>query len=246
MKKLIQKLIANAGYDIVKISKNPFKDLDKEFNQIYKAASSFSMTSPERMYAAYQAAKYITQNNIPGDVVECGTWKGGSAMICALTLLHFNSKQRKIYLYDTYEGMSNPTEKDVSLDEMSAFKNWNKINKKEEKIFCYSPLEEVKQNVFSTGYPSENFIFVKGKVEDTIPETVPEKIALLRLDTDWYESTYHEMKHLYHKLSKQGVLIVDDYGHWKGAKDAVDQFFEEINLKPLLNRIDYTGRIMIK
>jgi hypothetical protein len=104
----------------------------------------------------------------------------------------------------------------------------------------------VKLNIESTNYPKNLVHFVKGKVEDTIPQTMPEKIAILRLDTDWYESTYHELKHLFPKLVKGGIIIIDDYGHWKGAREAVDQYFTENGIHILLNRIDYTGRIGIK
>ncbi|MCB7129717.1 MAG: hypothetical protein J3T61_09300, partial [Candidatus Brocadiales bacterium] len=105
-------------------------------------------------------------------------------------------------------------------------------------------LEEVKRNVFSTGY--ENFVFVSGRVEDTIPGRVPDRIALLRLDTDWYESTRHELIHLYPRVTEGGVLIVDDYGHWRGCKQAVDEYFQENDIRTFLHRIDYTGRIAIK
>lgn len=91
-----------------------------------------------------------------------------------------------------------------------------------------------------------NCFFVKGKVEDTVPEKAPDRISLLRLDTDWYESTYHGLLHLYPRLSVGGVLIIDDYGHWAGAKKAVDQYLNENHLKLLLNRIDDTGRIGVK
>ncbi len=87
---------------------------------------------------------------------------------------------------------------------------------------------------------------IKGKVEETIPHDIPEKISILRLDTDWYESTYHELVHLYPRLVKGGVLIIDDYGHWQGARKAVDQYFQENNIPVLLNWIDYTGRVAVK
>ena len=87
--------------------------------------------------------------------------------------------------------------------------------------------------------------FVQGMVEETIPAGAPEKIALLRLDTDWYESTHHEMVHLFPRISDGGVLIIDDYGHWAGARRAVDEYFHEHNIAILLNRLDYTGRIGI-
>jgi O-methyltransferase len=85
-----------------------------------------------------------------------------------------------------------------------------------------------------------------GKVEDTFPKDTPDKIAILRLDTDWYESTRHELIHLYPKLSIGGVLIIDDYGHWEGARKAVDEYINDNTLRILLNRIDYTGRIAVK
>jgi hypothetical protein len=97
-----------------------------------------------------------------------------------------------------------------------------------------------------TGYPPEKVHFVKGMVEDTIPEQSPDGIALLRLDTDWYQSTKLELLHLYPRLANQGVLIIDDYGHWQGARRAVDEFISELRDPILLHRIDYTGRIAIK
>jgi len=112
--------------------------------------------------------------------------------------------------------------------------------------WCYSPLEEVQKNLYSTNYPKEKITFIKGKVEETIPNIIPEKISILRLDTDWYESTYHELMHLFPRLSKGGVLIIDDYGHWKGSREAVDKYLKENEISMLLNRIDYTGRIGVK
>ena len=109
-----------------------------------------------------------------------------------------------------------------------------------------SLLDEVKQNLFSVNYNQDNISFFKGKVEDTLPTDQVEQIAILRLDTDWYESTKHELITLYDKLVPGGILIIDDYGHWSGAKKAVDEFIEERELKLLLNRVDYTCRLAIK
>ena len=141
--------------------------------------------------------------------------------------------------------MSKPTDDDktITSGEM-AIKEWEKGQKKDFNEFCFASLGEVKRNLFSTGYPKENIIFVKGKVEETIPKKIPKKISLLRLDTDWYESTKHELVYLYPKISKNGVLIIDDYGHWQGSKKAVDENFK--NKSILLSRIDYSGRIGIK
>ena len=192
------------------------------------------------MYALYKATQYIVESNIPGDMVECGVWKGGSSMLCALTLKALEEMQRNIYMYDTYSGMTQPTEKDIDFKGAKAIDKWKDFNK-----WCAIPLEKVRETMYSTGYPTKHIQFIKGKVEDTIPGIMPEKIALLRLDTDWYESTYHGLLHLYPRLSPGGILIIDDYGHFKGAREAVDKYITENNIKILLNRIDYTGRIGI-
>jgi O-methyltransferase len=112
--------------------------------------------------------------------------------------------------------------------------------------WCVAGLEDVKRNLYSTGYPKEKLHFIKGKVEDTVPGQAPENIAMLRLDTDWYESTAHELQHLYPRLAKNGVLIIDDYGHWLGSRKAVDEYFAKQSFCPLFNRMDYTGRLAVK
>ncbi len=220
-------------------------EIAKSFLILYKKCKNFTMTSLQRMNALYKATEYVIKNKIPGDIVECGVWKGGSMMLTSLILLKSNEINRKIYLYDTYEGMSKPTDHDVSFDNIKAQNNKNKF-KKEKIQWVFAPLEEVKQNLYSTGYPKENLIFIKGKVENTIPGTIPNKISILRLDTDWYESTYHELNHLFPLLSENGILIIDDYGYWKGAKEATDKYIKENKIKIFLNRIDFSGRIGIK
>ncbi|MFL5745096.1 MAG: TylF/MycF/NovP-related O-methyltransferase [Niastella sp.] len=217
---------------------------DAKFMAIYEQVRDFTMSSIERMYSLYQSIHFIIDHNLPGDFVECGVWKGGSSMIIALTLKELGVDNRSIYMYDTYEGMSEPTDDDKDLHGSTAESQLNTAEKTEN-IWCYSTIDEVKANMQRTGYPSGKIVFCKGKVEDTIPHTIPEKIALLRLDTDWYESTRHELIHLYPLLCKQGVLILDDYGHWQGARKAVDEYFAAGSTL-LLNRIDYTGRIAVK
>ena len=253
MKQFIKNIANKAGYQISKKDDSLIKDGipvdidDAVFLKIYGECKEFSFTTIEPLFSLYNSVKYIVENNIPGDFVECGVWKGGSAMLMAKTLISLGSTERKIYLYDTFEGMSEPTEKDVDFQGKSAENLLANNSKLEDKnVWCYSSLEEVQKNIASCGYPKENIILVKGKVEETIPNTLPKQISLLRLDTDWFESTYHELHHLYPILVKNGVLIIDDYGHWKGAKDATDQYFKENNVKILLHRIDYTVRTGIK
>lgn len=224
----------------------PSHDMGEEFKELLHKAIPYSLTSQERMYAMHQATEYVSKYNIPGDIVECGVWKGGSAMISALKLMQMQDTERKIYLYDTYEGMSEPTEKDVNYCGRPAQEKWELMKDPQRNNWCYASVEEVRKNVFSTGYPENNFIFVKGKVEDTIPAKKPSSISILRLDTDWYESTYHELVHLFPLLSPGGVIIIDDYGHWSGAREATDKYFRENNIRIFLGRIDNTGRIGIK
>ncbi|MFY9310422.1 MAG: TylF/MycF/NovP-related O-methyltransferase [Bacteroidia bacterium] len=253
MKQIIKKIAGDLGYHIAKKDTLLVKDgmpidiMDQDFSRLYRQCQPYTFTSVEPMYSLYQSVKYVLDNNIPGDFVECGVWKGGSAMLIAKILAEVKVTDRKIYLYDTFEGMSEPTGKDVDFKGDTAVKLMNESDKfAQRNVWCYSTLEEVQNNLFSTGYPKENIVFVKGKVEDTIPATAPVRISLLRLDTDWYESTYHELLHLYPLLSVNGVLIIDDYGHWKGAREATDDYFKKYGVRILLNRIDYSVRTGIK
>ena len=223
-------------------------DFDEQTALIVDTVNEYTMTSPERIQALVNSVRYVVANNIEGDFVECGVWRGGSTMAAALTLKSLGDERRNLYLYDTFEGMSAPTAEDVGLDGQKAEKTFsNRKLSEDTSDWCRSPIDEVKANLASTGYSAEKMHFIKGKVEDVIPETMPAgPIAILRLDTDWYESTRHEMLHLYPRLAQNGVIIIDDYGEWQGARKAIDEYIAEHNLCLLLNRIDRTGRIAVK
>jgi hypothetical protein len=221
--------------------------MDPGFQEIYEKTRPYTMTSINRMYELYKAVQYLVDSRIPGDIVECGIWKGGSSMIAALALQAFGETDRRLWLYDTYEGMPEPGEKDVrASDGFVAQQHWSILKPDDSHKWIYSSLEEVQSNMYSTGYPKENILFIKGKVEDTIPDRIPGVIALLRLDTDWYESTYHELRHLFPQVSTHGVLVIDDYGWWKGSREATDRYITENNLQLFLHRIDDSGRLALK
>jgi len=204
------------------------------------------MTSWERLYALYHAVHYIVENGIPGDFVECGVWRGGSMRLVAMTLLSLGIKDKTLYLYDTFEGMTAPDpELDADLHGNRAIDDWEQIKRRNVK-WSYAPIEEVRQAIETTGYPMDHVQLVKGPVEVTIPHTMPQQIALLRLDTDWYASTRHEIEHLYPLLSPQGVLALDDYGHYQGARRAIDEYFDHLGKRPFLQRTDYACRFAIK
>ena len=224
-----------------------YSDFSDNEIRIINMVRKFTLTSPERIVSLINAVKYIIKNKIPGDFVECGVWKGGSMMVVAITLIELGVSDRNLYLYDTYEGMSTPTDEDISYNNVTAEALLSQVEKSNEfNIWCYSTLEEVQNNLNTLKYDQSKIHYVKGKVEDTIPGNMPGEIALLRLDTDWYESTYHELVYLYPLVVKRGILIIDDYGHWKGSRKATDQFFYEKNEYPLFNRVDYTGRLAQK
>jgi O-methyltransferase len=222
-------------------------DFDSESSAIIRQVRPYTMTTPERIYALIEAVRYVSSAGIPGSIVECGVWRGGSMMAVALTLAAAHKQDIDLYLLDTYEGMSEPGAVDVDFRGEAAATRLSHTRKtKSSEIWAYSPVEEVRRNMAQTGYSESRLHFIEGKVEDTLPARAPEQIALLRLDTDWYASTRHELVHLYPRLSRGGVLVIDDYGHWKGARQAVDEYLAENNLHLLLNRVDATGRIAVK
>ncbi len=243
---LIQRLKKHIGSS--RIYKNfrdripdPIVDNDEDFKQIYSACKNYTMTSKLKMYALYKAVKYVVFNDIKGHFVECGVWKGGSCMLIIKTLQLLGIDDRKIVLYDTFEGMPEPSAQDVAVfnNNLKAHDIW--AEKKEG--WYVAKMQEVKNSIDALEYPDQNIRYVKGLVEDTIPNKISPSICLLRLDTDWYSSTKHELQYLYPILTPRGVLIIDDYGSWAGARRAVDEYFDD---KLLLNRIDPTGRIALK
>lgn len=223
-------------------------DCDSTFFPIYETCRKFTMTSGERMYGLYKAIEYIEKAKVEGAMVECGVWRGGSMMIVAQTLMGLNRTNRRLYLFDTFEGLPKPDEDlDVDIWGNRGIDGWRPHQVTDQSsTWALARMDEVQSNLQSTGYPFENIHFIKGMVEDTIPKQSPSTIALLRLDTDWYSSTHHELVHLFPRLSRNGVIIIDDYGHFKGARKAVDDYLAEHNLPILLNRIDYSGRMAIK
>lgn len=252
LRNIVHSFLKKFGYAIVKPDERLVvnglpADFDKQTVNTYRRVQPYTMTTPERIASLCNAVNYLVKNKVEGDIVECGVWRGGSTMAAIDTLIKAGDTSREIYLYDTFEGMSEPTEADKVFTGTTAGELMDTTEKEDPtSVWCYSAIEEVQQNVGSLKYPTTKLHYVKGKVEDTIPDTLPGKIALLRLDTDWYESTAHELEHLYPLLVPGGVIIIDDYGHWEGARKAVDEYIDAKKLPLLLNRIDYTGRIGIK
>jgi hypothetical protein len=225
---------------------------DDEDREIVRQALPYTMTSPARMLAVIDAVRYCTARAIPGAFAECGVWRGGSVLAMILTLQALGAEDRDIYLYDTFEGMTAPGPEDVSDLEGPALDVWDQAQRENQRPWneVFGPEAFNQDSVMSllggTGFPPDRLHLVAGPVEDTLPGHAPDELALLRLDTDWYASTRHELEHLFPRLRAGGALIVDDYGHWRGARQAVDEYFSSVHPPLLLSRIDYTGRIAVK
>lgn len=237
-----------AGLDVTRFPQvEPLPtDLSPEFREIIAAARPLTLTTMHRLASMLDAVRYVVRNDIPGAIVECGVWRGGNMVIAARTLRETGDTNRDLYLYDTFEGMTPPTGDDKDYQGVTAELQLAQHLEKGTGVWCSAGIDDVRANMEATRYPMERVHFVKGPVEKTIPATRPDTIALLRLDTDWHESTQHELKHLYPRLSSGGVLIIDDYGHWQGARKAVDEYFRSRKEYPMLARIDYSCRMMVK
>ncbi len=250
IKKLVKSAFNKAGLNVtryappavtdVNIPEYPM-DYEPEVINIIKKSKGYTMTSHEKLYQLVGIVKYIVDNRISGDFVECGVWRGGSVLVMIETLKLLKVNHIKLHLFDTFssEDMFQTTS---AIEEDKPFEATGPVDAD---VLSVS-LEDVKKLMRETGYPQENIIFHVGRVEDTIPKSSIDSISLLRLDTDWYDSTKLQLDSFYHKVENNGVVISDDYGYWEGHKKAIEEFLTNSKLKPLLVRNDQHCRFFIK
>tara|TARA_B100000795_G_scaffold269457_1_gene258863 strand:+ start:4759 stop:5529 length:771 start_codon:yes stop_codon:yes gene_type:complete len=253
LKKVVHKFLALFNLKITKINYGlktfPIIEATKNEVELLSLSSKYSMTSLTRRWALINAIKYVKYEGIEGEFVECGVWKGGNLIIFNKLNEEYNLK-KDIFGFDTFMGMSEPTIHDNNYLDVNAKKEWDrdKDNNVNHSFNCYSSLDEVRNNIINNSKDGllKNTKLIKGKVEETlsIGKNLPEKISILRLDTDWYESTKKELEILYPRLVKGGVLIIDDYGQWKGSRKAVDEYFENKDI--IKHFIDFSCRMIIK
>jgi O-methyltransferase len=220
-------------------------DYDPDAVATINAVRPWSMVKHEGLNALILATRYVTKHKVPGAIVECGVWRGGSMQAVARTLLSLDDTSRDLCLFDTFEGMPAPTAEDVRTDTGESAKYMLDTTDRLDLVWCVADLADVQAGLAPLGYPEEKIHYVVGKVEETLPAEAPEEIALLRLDTDWYSSTKHELEHLYPRLVPGGVLLIDDYGDWDGCRKAVEEFLDETGAQLLLLRAD-RGRVAVK
>jgi len=236
----LKKIARNIGYEVSVRRTDKVKYLscvDEYFRRLHDKYRETTIVSVEGLHQTYNAVRYISENNIPGSIVECGVFKGGCMAMMAEASTKFSKVPRDFYLFESFAGMTepgpedfrpkDPTTRDHVLD---TFKRQQRDDHNE---WVYSPLSEVKATLGRTAIPEDRFACVVGPVEDTLPYDGIGEIALLRLDTNWYSSTRHELQHLYDLVVEDGVIIVDDYKNWAGSRRAVEEFLEERKLSPL-------------
>jgi O-methyltransferase len=217
---------------------------DEEARAVIRAVRPWTMTSPEKLFALVVAVRYVVDRAIPGDIVECGVWRGGSMQAIARLLAARGVTDRELHLFDTFEGMPPPTEEDVRRGGPPAAELLA-TRPRTANVWAIADLDDVKAGMAQVDYPPERIHYHQGLVEDTIPAGAPEQVALLRLDTDWYASTKHELDHLYDRVPSGGVVIIDDYDYWDGSRKAVDEFIAQTGARLLLVPMA-SGRIAVK
>jgi O-methyltransferase len=242
VKRWVAKKIYERGFHLVPVrQQNEFaSDFTREETDIIRTVRPYSMVPNEGIVELRRAVQHLVKQKIEGAIVECGVYRGGCMMAVALTLSELQVK-RQLFLFDTFSGMPESTERDRDFLGRGAEASRPMDNK-----WCYARRDDVEANMCSTSFDMSDVTLVEGMVEETIPEHAPDRIALLRLDTDFYESTYHELVHLYPRIVPGGILIIDDYGYWSGCREAVDQYFREQSLPCFMARTTSSIRTIVK
>lgn len=250
-RRLTQSALGRFGYSLKRLDDSSAESewgLSDADRLIVRTACRYSMAGTRRMSALVSSVEYCIREGIEGDFVECGVWRGGSALAIALKLEQMGVADRNLWLYDTFQGMTAPTELDVEAATGTAADTLMNATELGDgnNVWAHASLEDVRKTLSLTTYPTQRVSYVVGDVTTTLTERAPEAICLLRLDTDFYDSTRAELEVLYSRVSSRGLVVIDDYGHWLGARAAVDEFIAAISERPLMVPLDYTGRLLIK
>ena len=247
IKSLTQRILNVAGYELRRkfgaVVDWPVELSTAEREIVsYVLSERLTMASFERLITTVMACKHALEAGIEGDFVECGVWRGGNA-IAAAEIFKLHGSDKAVWLFDTFQGMTAPTDADVQVSDGKAASSREIVDILKD---CVVSIESVRRNFEMRGLTT-NVEFVQGDVCESLDYVkLPSKICVLRLDTDWYESTKKELEVLYPRVPLGGCLIVDDYGHWAGSKKATDEYFARSGGRPFFHYTDYTGRVGVK
>ena len=205
----------------------------RPFARDYRLVRPYTPCGNARLSALHKAVSQTIAAGIPGDVVECGTARGGSAALMGLALKR-SGAGRKLWVFDTFEGLPAPQAGGPDWEDGERYTG-----------SCRGSLEEVKQLFDQCGILPFSRL-VKGMFADTLPRSGVGAVSVLHIDCDWYESVKACLDAFYPRVSPGGIIQVDDYGHWKGAREAVDELLKERSQEVSVRSIDYTGRQLLK
>lgn len=245
IKSVIKKTLARAGLRVTSLEGPPRRGFPAEFSSEdkrifnYVRDSELSIVGDEPLFTTILACSHVVEHGIEGDFVECGVYRGGNGILAA-DVFRRRAPGRQIWLFDTFAGMTEPTAADVNVHGMPARPKFEAHQKGDHNEWQFASLDAVRGNFERASLSQDRIRFVQGDVLETLKSSpLPDKIAVLRLDTDWYESTRLELEILYPRLSRGGVLIIDDYGSWEGSRKAVDEYFAA-RARPYLQVCDST------
>jgi O-methyltransferase len=224
------------------------RDTDRAIGKELQRVTKHSMVPLKRLATLYRQVLYLDRYAIGGDLVECGVWKGGAVGTMAIAHMSFAKPPfRYLQLFDSWQGLPEPR---ADADGAAALKlSGNGSGKLRPIGECVAELGDCQRFLEDQlGYPSELIKYHPGWFQDTLPKVAPamSPIALLRLDGDWYDSTRICLEYLYPRVVSNGVIHIDDYGHWVGCRRAVDEFLDAQPEPLMLHSIDSSGRYWLK
>lgn len=192
----------------------------------------YTMIGLRRLDNLQACIEDILNNNVPGDMIETGVWRGGASIFMRAVLKSHSVSSRRVWLADSFEGMPVPDTSDTDTDQGYDLSSVDYLS---------VSLDQVRENFRKFNLLDDQVGFLKGWFKDTLPSAPIEQLALLRLDGDLYESTMDALVHLYDRVSGGGYVVVDDYHNWPPCRQAVDEFRQARSIHAELREIDGRG-----
>lgn len=199
------------------------------FDELCKSVAGYTMLDTQRLLSLWKLVDDINYRGVKGDIVECGSYKGGTSAVLRVRM----GRHRKLWIYDSFQGLPEARERDGG-----EAKKWAGS--------CAASVDDVLEILVATGATREEFVIREGWFQDTFKEGLPEQVALLHCDADWYESVILTLETFYPLMPYGACIILDDFGHWEGCRLAFYDFCEKYGERPLLERVGYTQAFWIK